>query len=194
MKTRDAVLLTGLAVVPHAPLLAQSSSPPGDGHAVLSQLPARALVAGTPFVSWADAAGMTYADKEVTNPSWAASLAMVLRYWERDLSFLHSSDEETRAWGAFEGRSAAALDELKSYAARLIPVIVDAALTPTAHPLSGALAHLYRASALADRERKAAEAERRARKQQGNRRALGKVTDTLPHDFWIPALGGWGLR
>ncbi|MGE5189981.1 MAG: hypothetical protein ACM3NF_08000 [Gemmatimonadota bacterium] len=104
-----------------------------------STLPAKALISGVPFISWKDAAKLKYGEKEILNPSWAASYGMVLEYWGGSRTMLESSEqiamsgfeivssrESGKAWG---------VDDLKGSVARGIPVMVTLPVTPDAHPL-----------------------------------------------------------
>ncbi len=101
--------------------------------------PPKALVSGVPFISWNDAARLKYGEKEIVNPSVAATFGMVWEYWGKDRRILESQDQEVfagfqivssrgsgKAWG---------VDDLKTSVARGIPVIVSLPLTPDAHPL-----------------------------------------------------------
>ena len=97
----------------------------------------RVLIRGVPFISWAEAARLPYQDKSILNPSFAASLGMVLRYWGQDLSLLERSKSalprEPGGWGRVKGGEAKSFDELKPWLARGIPILVSPAMTPVAH-------------------------------------------------------------
>lgn len=98
-----------------------------------------AIIPGVPFITWAEAARLEYRDKAILNPSFAASLGMILKYWGQDhLELLKRGGDEAvptspGGWGVTEARAAKGLDEVKSFVDRGIPVFVSPALTPTAH-------------------------------------------------------------
>jgi TPR repeat protein len=100
-------------------------------------LPERVLLPEVPFISWSEAAKLEYTDKNILNPSFAASMGMILKYWEQPLSLLHDA-------GGIDGfgddwiveQKNGDLTELKSIIAKGIPVQVSLSLTPIAHPLS----------------------------------------------------------
>jgi len=96
--------------------------------------PPRAIVAGVPFVSWSEAARLWFRERDHANPSSHAAFLMVLGYWGQHWA-LTEDREAVRQWGMADARRAGSLDELKAFAAAGIPVIVDTALTPIAHPL-----------------------------------------------------------
>jgi hypothetical protein len=110
-------------------------------------VPSRALILGVPFISFADAAALDYEDKSILNPSFAASLGMILTYWDQDLSLLLRLEEalptQPGGWGTVEEGKAKDFTELKALIARGIPVHVSTAMTPWAHtvyPVTAALA------------------------------------------------------
>jgi tetratricopeptide (TPR) repeat protein len=58
------------------------------------------------------------------------------------------------------------------------------------------LAHLYRASSDKKRRKKAGAADKRAKKLMSDKKALRRLSEALPRDFWIPYLApirGWGF-
>jgi len=100
-------------------------------------LPKKVLLSEVPFISWSEAAKLEYTDKDILNPSFAASMGMVLKYWEQPLSLLHEAGGLTGFgddWIVEQKNGD--LTELKSLIARGIPVQVSLSLTPFAHPLS----------------------------------------------------------
>jgi tetratricopeptide (TPR) repeat protein len=100
-------------------------------------LPGKVLLPEVPFISWSEASGLDYTDKDILNPSFAASMAMVLRYWDQPLSLLHEVggiNDFGDGW-VVEQRNGD-LAELKSHLAKGIPVQVSFSLTPFGHPLS----------------------------------------------------------
>jgi len=106
-------------------------------------LPSQALILGVPYISFAEAGRLEYQDKNILNPSFAASLGMILKYWGQDLSLLRRSDQAiprgTGGWGVGKDGAAKDLDELKRFVATEIPVFVSPAITPVAHPPSPAV-------------------------------------------------------
>ncbi len=133
------ILLAATVAATLATPAAFAQEPPG--------LPSRALIPGVPFISWSEARQLEYQDKNVLNPSFAASLGMILRYWGQDLELLKSLEKglpREAGWGSWEIRHATAIDELKPYLARGVPLYVAPAITAVAHPIS--LAHFILAS------------------------------------------------
>jgi tetratricopeptide (TPR) repeat protein len=104
-------------------------------------LPAKALIRGVPYVSWAEAAQWRYEGKHVINPSIPAAFKMIRRYWGGDGFTLFSFGSENFMpdhWKQAEPREpevAKGLDDVKAWVARGVPVIVSLPLTPHAHPL-----------------------------------------------------------
>ena len=98
------------------------------------------LILGVPFISWGEAARLEYQDKNILNPSVAASLGMVLKYWGQPLKLLKQSDKALpkgpEGWGRVESGRGKSLNDLKRFIDRGIPVIVSPAITPYAHTLS----------------------------------------------------------
>jgi len=97
--------------------------------------PSKVLILGVPYISWSEAHRLDYVDKDILNPSFAASLGMILKYWDQDLKLLKRG-EDALGWGIVEQGKRKNLDELKSFIARGIPVLVLPAITPFAHSLS----------------------------------------------------------
>ncbi|MDA2929702.1 ankyrin repeat domain-containing protein, partial [Acidobacteria bacterium AH-259-O06] len=101
------------------------------------------LILGVPFISWREAARLEYQDKEILNPSFAASLGMVLKYWGQDLKLLKKGDEALPrgpgGWGHVDSGEGKNLNDLKRFIDRGIPVIVSPAMTPYAHTLDPGL-------------------------------------------------------
>lgn len=97
-------------------------------------LPAQALVLGVPFISWETASELDYMNKDILNPSWAATAGMILQYWGQDLARLRTP-EAVSAWAEWESGNARSLDDLKPWLDQGIPIIVTTGLTPVAHPL-----------------------------------------------------------
>jgi tetratricopeptide (TPR) repeat protein len=116
-------------------------APPG----ALAQ--ARFVLEGVPFVSWSEAADMEYPDKEVLNPSVAAALAMVGRYWGHE-SLVELMRDEADAWATVENIRDASLGDLKRALRTVGPIVVTPALTPWAHPLPDSIVMLMQAGAL----------------------------------------------
>lgn len=114
-----------------AQTLQKRAGPPGPA--------ARVLIAGVPFISWGEARRLDYQDKDILNPSFAASLGMLLQFWGQDLALLKRIDDalpsQPGGWGVVESGTAKSLEDLKPYIARGLPVLVSLALTPVAHPL-----------------------------------------------------------
>ena len=105
-------------------------------------LPAHALVAGVPFISWGDAARLDYQNKNILNPSIPASMAMMLEYWGGNRHQLAESFAAPSGWTT-SGGVGGTMDSVRSYVARGIPIMVIAALTPIAHqvePMAAAMA------------------------------------------------------
>jgi tetratricopeptide (TPR) repeat protein len=116
------------------------------------ELPSHALIPGVPFVSWRDGARLDYQDKEILNPSFASSLGMILKYWGQDLKLLQHSEaalpKGPSGWAIVKEGEATSLEEVKSFVAQGIPVLVSPALTPVAHtpnPAIGAMATMLAA-------------------------------------------------
>lgn len=102
-------------------------------------LPDKVLVRGVPFISWREAAQIKYVEKDILNPSWAASSGMIWEYWGKGREILEGTGQEaTSGFQVISGReSGQAWDirDLKTSLARGIPVDVSLPLTPEAHPL-----------------------------------------------------------
>ena len=96
-------------------------------------LPSHALIAGVPFISWGEAAKLDYHDKQILNPSVAASQGMVLEYWGQDRRRLAKTSDTLQGWTSAGGEGGK-LDSIRSYVARGIPIVVNLAMTPAAHP------------------------------------------------------------
>lgn len=116
---------------------------PAPTHTESAKLPASSsmkLILGVPFLSWGEAAGLEYEDKNILNPSFAASLGMVLEYWGQDLELLQQSanalPKGPEGWGRVESGEGKSLDDLKGFIDRGIPVLVDPSITPYGHTLS----------------------------------------------------------
>jgi tetratricopeptide (TPR) repeat protein len=109
---------------------------PAVSQSVSRQAPARATVPGVPFVSWAEMARVPYDHWDIRNPSYEASMRMVLAYWDEDLvtneDFAAAAEGTREHWVLAEEASA---EDLKSYLDQGIPFPVLLALTPRAHPL-----------------------------------------------------------
>jgi hypothetical protein len=106
-------------------------------------LPSHAIILGVPFISWSDAAKLDYHDKNVLNPSLPAAEAMINEYWGQDLRVLTKGAEAPEGWTSAGGEGAS-LDTLRSYVARAIPVVVNLAMTPVAHPVEPDVAAMAR--------------------------------------------------
>ena len=90
-----------------------------------------------PFVSSAEAWKLKYQHKDVMNPSYAASVAMILRYGGQSLSLLEDFGialREKRGWAIVEQKEDGDIATLKSFLNRDVPVLVVPPMTPVAHP------------------------------------------------------------
>ena len=92
--------------------------------------PIRHVIAGVPFVSFAEARQWDYPDKDILNPSVVAATSMVLRYWAEVgptpqawtlPAWWTDDDDQVRI---------RTLDDLKEVVARDVPVFVSIGLTP----------------------------------------------------------------
>ncbi|MGH7275139.1 MAG: hypothetical protein ACREIQ_11870, partial [Nitrospiria bacterium] len=103
--------------------------------------PSRALISGVPYISFREAERQDYPDKNILNPSFTASLEMVLKYWGLD-SWADLKKKQAEGPQDWVGglRQAASLIEVKRFIARGIPVMVSPAMTPFAHPPSPVMA------------------------------------------------------
>lgn len=102
-----------------------------------SSPPEHALISDVPYISYADAIKMDYTLRDSLNPSFPASVGMVLQYYGQSLKLLKDWDKmipEKGGWAAADTHDARGLDELKAAIARGEPVVVMPALTPVAHP------------------------------------------------------------
>jgi tetratricopeptide (TPR) repeat protein len=123
----------GADTAPEQPALAASVTPgppsAGDQPGVA---PARFLIPGVPFVSYADAARLRlpHGAFMYSNPSQTACLAMVLEYWGYRRALLERAEApELENWESSSG-AARSLDDIKALLAKGIPVQVVVALTP----------------------------------------------------------------
>ncbi|MFN8572404.1 MAG: hypothetical protein U0132_10125 [Gemmatimonadaceae bacterium] len=105
---------------------------------------ARALIRGVPFVGWHETALTTYDRKTEVNPSVVAAQRMLAGYWHADAKTPGALDAVwTGAAAAQQTAAGLTFDSLKAIIRLGMPVSVDMALTPLAHPLSpGATAKL----------------------------------------------------
>jgi tetratricopeptide (TPR) repeat protein len=97
----------------------------------------RRVIDGVPFIAWSEAAQLEYHSRAILNPSFAASLGMILQYWGQDLARLKKPEEALPAgegaWGRTESTEAGGVSDLKAFIDRGIPVLVSPMLTPDAH-------------------------------------------------------------
>ena len=103
-----------------------------------STLPANALISEVPFISWRGAAKLKYKEKEILNPSSAATFGMVLEYWGKSRKMLESSEDAISGFQIVSSRKSGkawSVHDLKASVAQGIPVIVPLPMTPEAHPL-----------------------------------------------------------
>jgi tetratricopeptide (TPR) repeat protein len=99
-------------------------------------VPAKSLILGVPYISWNDASQMEYEEKNVVNPALHAVVSMFLGYWEIDAQQASKGENNPTDNWSKELNSIESLDELKSFIAHGIPVIISPMpLTPYAHPL-----------------------------------------------------------
>lgn len=102
-----------------------------------SEPPPAALVRGVPFISWREAAGLSYPSKNILNPSHIAARRMVLGYWDSTLPADLSGDLVVKRYlgnPALRTGDHATLPQLKEFIARGLPVVVNLPLTPEGHP------------------------------------------------------------
>jgi tetratricopeptide (TPR) repeat protein len=99
--------------------------------------PSRRVIEGVPFIAWSEEAQLEYHNRAILNPSFAASLGMILEYWGQDLTRLKTPAEALPsgedAWGTSESAEAGGVADLKAFIDRGIPVLVSPMLTPDAH-------------------------------------------------------------
>ncbi|MFM7319964.1 MAG: hypothetical protein ACKO5K_00385, partial [Armatimonadota bacterium] len=113
-------------------LSAVSKVAQGNGASVAT--PPKAFIPDVPYMGFAEASRMTYPDKDVLNPSYIASLAMVLLHHGDKLDLLNpkgSGGELPLVPGDCKS-----LDDLKTLIPRGIPVRVALVATPFAHPIN----------------------------------------------------------
>jgi hypothetical protein len=88
--------------------------------------PSRRVIEGVPFIAWSEAAQLEYHNRAILNPSFAASLGMILEYWGQDLTRLKKPAEALPsgedAWGRTESAEAGGVADLKAFIDRGIPV------------------------------------------------------------------------
>jgi hypothetical protein len=99
--------------------------------------PGSYTILGVPFIAWREAARWVYPDRDIINPSLPATASMSLTYWHPDL-------DPKQTWGRpkaereerfhLHSANADSLADIKGYLANGIPVSVNPALTPWAHP------------------------------------------------------------
>jgi hypothetical protein len=98
--------------------------------AAASELPDRVVLVGVPYISWSEMQARDYPGKEAVNPSFAASSEMVRQYWA-----LHEEADVAKARWEKDRRNAAGFEVIQELLANGVPVQVNLALTPSAHPL-----------------------------------------------------------
>lgn len=123
----------GPETAPEQPIAAAQGNlnPPsaGDESRVL---PPKVLVAGVPFVSFAEAARirLPHGALMYSNPSQTACLAMVLENWGYSRKLLERVEQPELAKWERSGGEAQSLDEIKVLLVKGVPVQVVVALTP----------------------------------------------------------------
>lgn len=102
-----------------------------------TSVPSSALIAGVPYRSWREAAGIEHRNRSILNPSFVAAVAMAaahagadpVRVMEPEYAATLDSEcgrDDARAWS---------LEDLRRSLASGTPVVVSLALTEVAHPL-----------------------------------------------------------
>ena len=131
-----ASLVAGYVTVTGTSAPAQTQNEPAKP----GRLPPKALIPGVPFVSWRKGASYEEWERNYLNPSFPASVGMILKYWGQSLARLKKVEKPIPSGWTNEGGEASGLDEVKPFIARGIPVYVAPALTPVAHTPSPTVA------------------------------------------------------
>lgn len=98
-----------------------------------SGLPDKHYIEGVPFVSWDEAAGYDYPNRDILNPSCTAAIQMMWRYWGVPIDPSTGWPSQEVPVAAYETIENATLDDIKRYIARDVPAQVFPALTAYAH-------------------------------------------------------------
>ena len=101
-----------------------------DKNTYAAELPEQVLIRNVPYISWDEMSARDYPDKEIANPSLAASMEMVAQYWASE----HEEYSSKEDW-ELESRNAANFEEIQRLLAKEVPVRVSLPLTPSAHPV-----------------------------------------------------------